>query len=294
MLVFLSASLQRNNEFYRSALENAGHEVIAESSSRPPVGDSVAALMTTDAAHNQLAQLRKQFARVFPVLIGDTASFVDSSDLTLASAPTLSRHASVEELMRMIDLVSRGNGWLLRELIRIDEIAKQVVGDEMCEWVRCRDGIIGLLRFAYIEPSLHATNLLRRSIEYSYALLDNLPRQKFSLQDVWNVTLIVAVPVKKAEFNRNPTLFRPLDGLSQDLTGARKIVMYLDEGIHEYFGPLSLSHTLSELSATDPLREALTRLAVDSTERDALEAIFKSRLSQEDIDRLTQVLGRPS
>jgi hypothetical protein len=294
MRVLLGASLRRNEKFYRLALENAGYVVTTEGPSQQSVNDTVVALMTSGDVVSQLSELRKQSARVLPVLIGDSTSFIDSPDLTLASAPTLPMEASVDELLRSIEFVSRGDGWLLRELLRVDKHAKQILGDDVCEWVRSRHGIIGILRFACMESTGHLTSLLRRSIEHAYTLLDNLPRQQFSVQDVWNVTLMIAVPIKEAERKRDPDLNRSLDEISRDLNGARKIVLCLDEEIRDYFGPLSLGHDLSKLSGMDPLRETLARLATDSKERDALEVIFKSRLSQEDIDQLMLVLGRLS
>jgi hypothetical protein len=248
--------------------------------------------MTPNDSATQLIELRKQSVRVLPVLIGDSTSFFDVPDLTLASAPSLDSEPSGDDLLRTIEFVSRGDGWLLRELLRLDKHAKLIIGDELCEWVRSRHGIIGIVRLARLESTGYLMRVLRRTIESAYSLLDNLPRDKFSVQDVWNVTLLIAVPIKEAERKRDSDLNRSLNEIPRDLNGARKIVLCLDKGIRDYFGPLSLGHDPSEMSSIDPLRETLARFATDPKERDALEVIFKSRLSQEDIDQLMLVLGR--
>jgi hypothetical protein len=294
MRVLLGADLQTNEGFYRSALETAGYLVSAESPSHQFGNDTVVALIPSNDAASQVTELRKQSVRVLPILIGDSTSFFDVPDLTLASAPSLALEPSVDDLLRTIEFVSRGDGWLLRELLRVDAHAKQIVGDELCEWVRSRHGIIGIVRLARLESTGQLMILRRRTIEHAYSLLDDLPRDQFSVQDVWNVTLLVAVPIKEAERKQDSELNRSLNEITRDLNGARKIVLWLDSGIRDYFGPLSLGHDQSEMSSIDPLRETLARLATDSKERDALEVIFKSRLSQEDIDQLMLVLGRLS
>jgi hypothetical protein len=294
MRVLLGASLRSNEQFYRLTLENAGYVVSLDGQSQTSDIDTVVALMTSDEFDSQLRELRKRSVRVLPVLIGGSTSFIDSVDLALASAPNLPIDATGDELLRTIGFVSRGDGWLLKELLGIDENAKQIAGNDICEWVRSRHGIIGIIRFAESESRKPSTSLLRRLIEQAYTLLDDLPRQQFSVQDVWNVTLLIAVPMKQTERQQDTDLDRSLDQVSRDLSGARKIVLWLDKGIRDYFGPLTLGHHLTELPGVDPLRSTLARLATDLKERDALEVIFKSRLSQEDIDQLMQVLGRPS
>jgi hypothetical protein len=291
MRVLLAPSLQPDEQHYRLALESAGYSVaVGPTQSRGK--DAAVALVNAEDAVAQLKGWRQQVASVRPVLIGDPMSFFDSADLALAAAPTLAPIASIDDLLRMLAFLARGDGWLLEELAQLDRKAKQLVGDELCEWVRSRPGIIGIVQLARFSPIQQLTNLLRRLIEHAYTLLDRLPQEKLSVQDIWNVTLLIAVPFKESELDRDSETAKVLDAISRDLTGSRKVVLWLDRRIADYFGPLGEGRHLWKLSSDDPLRRTLERLATDSVEREALETIFKRRLSQEDIDELLRVLSR--
>jgi hypothetical protein len=76
------------------------------------------------------------------------------------------------------------------------------------------------------------------------------------------------------------------------VTGSRKLVLWFDRTVGEYFGRLGEGRESWKLSSDDPLRQTLERVAANSEERNALEVIFKSRLSQEDIDELLQELSK--
>jgi hypothetical protein len=145
-----------------------------------------------------------------------------------------------------------------------------------------------------LAPIQQLTNLLRRLIEHAYTLLDTLPKEKLSVQDIWNVTLLIAMPIKESELDRNSEIAKSVDAISRDVTGSRKVVLWFDRRIGDYFGPLGEGRNLWKLSSDDPLRRTLERLATDLVEREALETIFKRRLSQEDIDELLRVLSRHS
>jgi len=194
----------------------------------------------------------------------------------------------------MLAFLGRGDGWLLGELLQLDRNAKQIVDDELCQWVRSRPGIIGIVQLARLAPIEQQTNILRRLIERAYNLLDRLPQEKLSVQDIWNVTLLIAVPIMESELDRDSDIARSLHSISFDVTGSRKLVLWFDRRVGDYFGPLGAGRHLWKLSSDDPLRQTLERLAADSVEREALESVFKRRLSQEDIDELLRVLGRHS
>jgi hypothetical protein len=129
-------------------------------------------------------------------------------------------------------------------------------------------------------------------IQHAYSLLDRLPREKLSVQDIWNVTLLIAVPIKELDLGRDSDIARSLHSISRDVTGSRKVVLWLDRRVADYFGPLGEGRQLWKLSSDDPLRGTLERLATDSVEREALEMVFKRRLSQENIEELLRVLSR--
>lgn len=294
MRVLLGRGLQPNEGHYRLALESAGYGVVDGDPNQQPDEGAAVALVNAENAVAQLNDWRQQFARVHPVLIGDPMSFFDSADLALAAAPTLATNAATDDLMRTLAFFARGDGWLLGELERLDRKAQQLVDDEFCEWVKSRPGIIGIVQLVRFAPIQQLTNLLRRLIGHAYTLLDRLPQEKLSVQDIWNVTLLIAVPIKESELDRDSEIAKALDTISRDMTGSRKVVLWFDRGIADYFGPLGEGRHLWKLSSDDPLRRTLERLATDSVEREALETIFKRRLSQEDIDELLRVLSRNS
>jgi len=68
-------------------------------------------------------------------------------------------------------------------------------------------------------------------------------------------------------------------------------VLWFDRHLSDYFGPLGEGHLIWKLSSDDPLRQTLERVATDLVEREALEVIFKRRLSQQDLDELFKILG---
>jgi hypothetical protein len=292
MVVLLGAGLQPNEKHYRLALEDAGYFVAAGDSAKGYPDGSAAALVNAENAVTQLQEWRRRFARVRPVLIGDPTSFSDSEDLALAAAPTLAANAGTDDLLRTLAFLSRGNGWLLEDLLRLDRNATQLVDDELCQWVRSRPGIIGIVQIARFAPILQFTNILRRLIEHAYTLLDRLPQEKLSVQDIWNVTLLISIPIRESEFNRDSDVSKSLTSISRDLTGSKKLVLWFDRRPADYFGPLGEGRHVWKPSSDDPLRQTLERLAADPLERDALELVFKRRLFQEDIEELLRVLSR--
>jgi hypothetical protein len=294
MLVLLGAGLQPNEERYRLALEAAGYTVATGDPALKYQDSTVVGLVNAENAVVQLSEWRHGFSRVRPVLVGDPTLFIGSEDLALASAPTLAPDVAIDELLKTLTSLSRGDGWLLKELLHLDHNAKQLVADEFCEWVKSRPGIIGIIQIARITSRQQLDCVLSRLIDHAYTLLDGLPQERLSVQDIWNVTLLIAVPIRKQELDRNSEVLKSLDALAQNVNGSRKLVLWADRTVGEYFGPLGEGRESWKLSSDDPLRQTLERVAANSEERDALEVIFKSRLSQEDIDELLQALSKHS
>ena len=228
--------------------------------------------------------------RVRPILIGDGVALKGSLNLSLAAAPIMATNAAVDELLRIVAFVSRDDSWLLRELIRLDTHAKQLVKDDLCGWVKSRPGIVGIVQIGRVESKQEMAGVLRRLIERAYTLLDELPSDKLSIQDIWNVTLLISVPINESERDRHAESASFLDQIARDVTGSRKIVLWSDRRVADYFGPLGQGQNVWRPSSDDPLRETVRRIAANSNERNALEIIFKRRLSQDDIDELLKAL----
>jgi hypothetical protein len=291
VLVLLGSGLKPNEERYRRALESAGHRIVGEDSDPIQPHSVVAGLVSAEDAVDQLYTWRQRFERVRPILIGPETAFSDSEELILADAPTLSATADTAELLQILTLLSRSDGWLLEQLLRLDRNAKQLIADEFCEWVRSRPGIIGIVRLARIAPNRQFDSILRRLIEHAYTLLDGLPSEELSVQDVWNVTLLIAVPIRQSEIDRASPMAKSLETIARDLKGSRKLVLWSDRTVSDYFGPLGEGTQLWRLSSDDPLRQTLETVTANSLEREALEILFKSRLSQEDFEELLKALS---
>ena len=123
----------------------------------------------------------------------------------------------------MLAFLSRGDGWLLGELLGLDHNAKQLIDDKLCQWVRSRPGIIGIVQLANFTSIEQLSNILRRLIEHAYNLLDGLPQATLSVQDIWNVTLLIAVPVMESELDPDSAIGRALRSTSRDVTGSKKL-----------------------------------------------------------------------
>lgn len=291
MLFLLGSGLKPHEEQYSRTLESAGHRFVAGDSEPIQPYGAVAGLVNAEEAPDQLRKWRQRFERVHPVLIGPPTAFNDSEDLMFAAAPTLSPTADAAELLQIMTLLSRSDGWLLEQLSKLDRNAKQLIGDDFCEWVRSRPGIIGIIRLARITPNRQSDSILRRLIEHAYTLLDGLSSEELSVQDVWNVTLLIAVPIRQSEIDRASPVAKSLETVGRDLKGSRKLILWSDRAVSDYFGPLGEGTELWRLSSDDPLRQTLETVAANSAEREALEILFKSRLSQEDFEELLKALS---
>jgi hypothetical protein len=263
MLVLLGAGLLPNEAHYRLALESAGYRVAAGDLAHQHQDGTVIALANAENAVVQLKEWRQQFARVRLVVVGDPTSSFNSADLALAAAPTLAANAATDSLLQTLAFMGRRDAWLLGELLQLDRNAKQLVADEFCEWVRSRPGIIGIVQLARFATVEQLTNVLRRLIEHAYTLLDRLPQEKLSVQDIWNVTLLIAVPIRESELDRDSDIAKSLYSISRDVTGSRKLVLWFDRRVADYFGPLGEGRHLWKLSSDDPLRQTLERISTD-------------------------------
>jgi hypothetical protein len=202
VLFLLGGSLKPYEKQYSRALESAGHRFVGGDSDPIHPHGAVAGLVNVEDAADQLRKWRQRFERVRPIIMGPPTAFNDSEDLIVAAAPTLSPTADTAELLQILTLLSRSDGWLLEQLSKLDRNAKQLIGDDLCEWVRSRPGIIGIVQLARITPNRQSDTILRRLIEHAYTLLDGLPSKELSVQDVWNVTLLIAVPIRQSEIDR--------------------------------------------------------------------------------------------
>jgi hypothetical protein len=278
-------------ENYSEIVKNWGYNIQVGIPRVPKTGGTAITISTVENASNWLKEVRRFFTDVRPVLIGDAPSLIESKDLSVASAPVLPAGATADDLMRILAFLARNAGWLFEELSKLHKNTVQLVEQELCEWVRSRPGIIGITRLARFPARPQLRSLIKQLIQHSYAALDSLPKEKLTFQDMWNITLLIAVPIKESEVDRESDLFKELDAVSRDVSGSRKTILWFDRTVADHFGPVGEGHDW-QLATDDPLRRSLDELASDPVEREVLKNIFKRKLSQSDIDELLRVLSR--
>ena len=178
---------------------------------------------------------------------------------------------------------------LRSELTAIDPGAELLAENSQTSWWRTGFGILGL---AGVDEE-GITRGLSEITRGAYTLLDFLPEAKLPTSDLWNLTLVLAVPWTAEEAIKDSAVYGALEAATHDTTGARKVVMWSNERLRDHFGRLTTATAQPRgLSWNDPLREEIASVSRDAEERTALEVLFKRKLTQDDIDGLVHVLGR--
>lgn len=178
------------------------------------------------------------------------------------------------------------------DIKRIDENAKVLVEDNSCQWIRSQMGIVGLVRIDAKVSSEGLNELFSTQVAHSYGMLDRLPQSALSSDDVWNLLLIVSVPWGEDEMRDMPDVAAVLNEYAQNMEGSRKIILWKGSSLDKHLGPLGEGIISWMPSSADPLREAVESAVRDDVERDAIEVLFKRRITDEDFERLIHALGR--
>ena len=249
------------------------------------------AILGAGSASVELADLRQRRADVWPVIAGPVDLPLNEENLEIIAAPALRVSASAADVSKAVAFAGQKDGWLNSELIEQDPRARRVAGDALCEWMKARPGVVGCVHLGCLG-SASCTQVLGPLIDHAYQQLDVLPRDELSVEDMWNVVLLVAVPVSEAECREIDELHAELVAVSRDVRGARKVLLWWGETPAEKFGPLGSTTDVGRLTSADPLRAVLDETARDRVEREALELVFKARLTQEDVGRLVESLRR--
>jgi hypothetical protein len=180
-------------------------------------------------------------------------------------------------------------GALRSDLILLDRDAELLAENSQTSWWRTGFGVIGIAEVTEDATTRGLADLTHAA----YALLDFLPETRLPAQDLWNLTLVLAVPWSFEEVVREPGLLEALEAVAHDPTGARKIVLWSNETLRDHFGRLATAaEKVQGFNWNDPLREAIDTASRDEEERRSLEVLFKRKLGQDDIDALVRVLGR--
>jgi hypothetical protein len=171
--------------------------------------------------------------------------------------------------------------------------AELLAANERCVWMRSKWGIVGTINLLDLpQDGTTLSVAIAAAVSHAYSLLDALPETRLPAGDLWNLTLLLSVPWTRADGAKRPAIHEPLRLLVQDTKGARKVILWSDETVKDHFGRLTTPRQVLSTPFTDPLRDTIAILARDTAEREALDLLFKRKLTQEDIDELVRVLGR--
>jgi len=229
--------------------------------------------------------------RAFRVLLIDTEDQHPVGDWLEVGDKYVAASADDSVIAAALDeLVAKGT--IESVLRRVDFRARRLAGDENAQWVRSRMGIVGVVNVSAAASSKAVKEEIERSIRKAYALLDNLPEDELSLEDLWNLLLFVSVPWTQEEASAEDEIIAVLNEAVENTSGSRKIILWKDKSLIDHLGPMGRRGTLWLPSSPDPLRDALAATVRDSGEMDALEALFKARISEADLDEIIRVLGR--
>ena len=206
------------------------------------------------------------------------------------------RHVSIsaddDSLSAALDEILRNRGTLEFALQRIDAQSRRVACNDDSEWVRSRFGIVGVVWLSIARSGPELKDKIGLAVRKAYALLDALSDEQLSLVDLWNLLLFVSVPWTQAEAESDQELMEVLDETVRDTSGSRKLILWKGRSLMDHLGPMGRRGTLWLPSSPDPLRDALQAAVRDELELDALEAIFKARITEVDLDHIVKVLSR--
>jgi hypothetical protein len=177
-------------------------------------------------------------------------------------------------------------------MLILDPDASLLVSDDFCQWVRSRMGIVGLLALEDRVPLETVREFLKEGIVRAYAQLDALPERLFSHDDMWNVTLFIAIPWTQGETVADSKLSSALLDVTRDLSGSRKVILWKGTSVANHLGPLVQASKTWSVSSGEPLRDVVQASARDEVERGALEVLFQRRITEGDLDTLIRALGR--
>jgi hypothetical protein len=178
------------------------------------------------------------------------------------------------------------------EMRTVDPAASILVSDDSCQWVRSRMGIVGLIALEERVSPETLREWLDQMIIRAHAQLDALPESLFSHDDMWNVTLFIAVPWTQGEISADSKLSTALLDVTRDLSGSRKVILWTDTSVANHLGPLAQASKTWSGSSGEPLRDVVQASARDEFERGALEVLFQRRITEADWDTLIRALGR--
>lgn len=170
--------------------------------------------------------------------------------------------------------------------------AELLVQDDSCVWLRSRIGIVGMVQIDEQITAVDLTRDLNDKITYAHAQLERLKADELSLDDLWNLILFISVPWTGDEIARFPAVAAILARCARNLQGSRKVILYKGISPSIHVGDFSATQQAWIPKIGEPLRAEIHAKSLDDVERDALEILFKRRITDNDLNFLIKVLGR--
>lgn len=217
----------------------------------------------------------------------------DSEVSAIDAADTLQENFAADDLKRKVFSLLSRRGYLLLLLQDLDASAEQLARTESCEWVRSRIAIVGLTTITKREqdgPKLRSQ--ISRAVTGAHALLDSLPDTLFTINDAWNLVLLISLPWSEQEAIITQSLFDVLAEVERDLGGSRKILLWRGTSPSHHLDRFSHDGTSWVPSSPDPLRDAVRQVARNTDEAAALEVLFRSRITEGDLEHLIDILAK--
>lgn len=230
---------------------------------------------------------------LYPVVVGDAGDVAIGASALLRLAPFL-RQPVDGPMQDTVRTLLRRSASLYVELASIDPDTELLTQNSQCEWDRSSVGVVGIVRVPLNSSAQNLSEQLELLRSNAYAAVDRLPTARLSTDELWTLLLVVAVPWSREQLNNMNAESVILRKFASDTTGSRKLIMSRDESVTGLLGPVAGSRLKWHPTSDDPLRDQLHASVKNHEELDALEALFKKRLSADDFDRMIAALRRKS
>lgn len=228
---------------------------------------------------------------LYPLVVSDGDHIAKDASVCLRLAPVLRQPVDglIQDAVRSL---LEQSAWLYRKLASVDPETELLTQNSQCEWDRCGVGVVGIVRVSRHSSEISLTEQLELLRLNAYAAIDRVPNARLSTDDLWTLLLIVAVPWTSEELSGREAEAAILRNFVGDTIGSRKLIMPSDKSIGALLGPVAGSGSIWYPTSDDPLRDQLRVSVTNPEELQALEVLFKKRLSPDDFNRLVTALGR--
>lgn len=253
--------------------------------------------LTPSAQHTCLLHLRQDSPRspIKPVVLRINANRLTPEErLSNVAWESLLGPLAPDTVIDVAEWALSTSGHLREALNAPNMPPTSLAADDSCEWVRTSVAIVGLVRIAPTETATLLHQECSRAVDRAHGLVDRLPDDILSFEDIWNLILFLAVPWTSQDLFELRDFERVLHTWRGNTTGSRKILLPKGISPRRHVGAFEAPDGAWSPIPGDPLRQALASLAADPQESQALEVLFKKRLTESDFDHLVRILGRLS